>query len=67
MILISLNGHSREIPEKLSIAQLLDQLQVNARQVAVSKNLEVIVHSELNITYIEEGDQIEIFHAVGGG
>jgi len=67
MIRISLNGHTQDIPEQLSLGQLLKQLQVNPRQVAVSKNLEVVVRSELEQTYLCDGDEIEIFQAVGGG
>jgi sulfur carrier protein len=67
VIRISLNGHPQDVPENLSLGQLLKQLQVNPFQVAVSKNLEVIVRSELEQTYLFEGDEIEIFHAVGGG
>jgi thiazole synthase len=36
-------------------------------QVAVAKNLEVVIRSELEQTILEEGDEVEIFHAVGGG
>lgn len=67
MIQIRLNGQSQSIPEGLSLAQLLAQLQVNARQVAVAKNLEVIPRSELERTHMQEGDELEIFQAVGGG
>lgn len=67
MIKIQLNGHSQEIPEKLSLAQLLRQLHINPQQVAVAKNLEVVVHSDLAYTPLAEGDEVEIFHAVGGG
>lgn len=67
MIQILLNGQSREIPEDLNLGQLLHLLQVNPMQVAVAKNLEVVIHSELRVTSLANGDEIEIFHAVGGG
>ncbi len=67
MIQIRLNGQSQSIPEELSLAALLAQLQVNVRQVAVAKNLEVIPRSELERTHMQEGDELEIFQAVGGG
>lgn len=67
MIQICLNGESREIPQSLNLEQLLKQLNLNPRQVAVAKNWEVVVHSEMAQTRMSEGDEIEIFHAVGGG
>jgi len=67
MIQIRLNGQSQSISEELSLADLLAKLEVNARQVAVAKNLEVIPRSELERTHLKEGDELEIFQAVGGG
>jgi len=67
MIQIRLNGQSQSISEELSLADLLANLEVNARQVAVAKNLEVIPRSELERTHLKEGDELEIFQAVGGG
>ena len=67
MIKIRLNGQIQKISPELNLGELLDQLRLNPMQVAVAKNLEVIVHSELEQTTLEDGDEVEIFHAVGGG
>ncbi len=67
MIHIRLNGQDKSIPAELSLAQLLAQLNVDPQKTAVAKNLEVVVRSELQNTRMTEGDEIEIFHAVGGG
>ncbi|MFO1463602.1 MAG: sulfur carrier protein ThiS [bacterium] len=67
MIHIRLNGQDKSIPAELSLAQLLAQLNVDPQKTAVAKNLEVVVRSELQNTRMIEGDEIEIFHAVGGG
>ncbi len=64
---ILLNGKPQEVDPELSISQLLEKLRINPRQVAVAKNLEVIPPSELALRLLQEGDEIEIFHAVGGG
>ncbi len=63
-IQIRLNGELKSIPENLDLAQLLAQLQVNSQKVAVAKNLEVVLRSELVKTTLCEGDEIEIFQAV---
>ncbi|HEX5033457.1 MAG TPA: sulfur carrier protein ThiS [bacterium] len=67
MIQIRLNGEPHSLSEQTSLADLLRQLQVNPLKVAVAKNLEVVLRSELPRTQMEEGDEIEIFQAVGGG
>ncbi|KAB2839067.1 sulfur carrier protein ThiS [bacterium] len=64
---IRLNGQIRSIPEELSLAQLLAQLAVDPRRAAVAVNLEVVPHSEREEKRMQEGDEIEVFHAVGGG
>ncbi len=67
MIQIRLNGQIRSIPEELSLAQLLAQLEVDARRAAVAVNLELVPHSEREKKRMSEGDEVEVFHAVGGG
>lgn len=67
MIHIRLNGQNQKIPEELNLAQLLERLEINPLKVAVAKNLEVVVRSALDRTRLQEGDEIEIFQAVGGG
>jgi len=67
MIEIKLNGQVHQIPESRDLAGLLADFQINSQKVAVARNLEVIPRSELEQTYLKNGDEIEIFHAVGGG
>ena len=66
-IQIKLNGQSHTLSESCDLAKLLAEFSVDPRQVAVAKNLEVIPRSELEQTFLNNGDEIEIFHAVGGG
>ena len=67
MTQIRLNGKYHEVSEGLDLAKLLKELEINPHKVAVAKNLEVIPRSELEITTLKQGDEVEIFHAVGGG
>lgn len=67
MIEIRLNGQIQKISPELNLGELLDQLKLDPMRVAIAKNLEVVVRSELAQTTLEEGDEVEIFHAVGGG
>ena len=67
MICIRLNGQIQSISDNLSLAELLDQRRLDPMKVAIAKNLEVIVRSELEKTRLQDGDEVEIFQAVGGG
>jgi thiazole synthase len=67
VIQIKLNGEPRNISPTLTLSQLLSELQVSPQKIAVAKNLEVIVRSELEKTTLQDGDEVEIFQAVGGG
>lgn len=67
MINIRLNGQIQTIPDDHKLADLLRQRRVDPQKVAVAKNLEVVPHSDLEATRLAEGDEIEIFQAVGGG
>jgi thiamine biosynthesis protein ThiS len=64
---IQLNGEPRDLDGPLSIAALLEQLQVNPQLVAVEYNLRVIRRARYADTMIEEGAEVEVVNFVGGG
>jgi thiamine biosynthesis protein ThiS len=64
---ITLNGEPFEIAEPLTVSELLTQLDIDARRVAVECNLVVLKRSAFDETTIHAGDEIEIVNFVGGG
>lgn len=67
MINIQVNGQQREVSVGTSIADLLVQLELDPRYLAVERNLELVprgVHAE---TQLLENDRIEVVTLVGGG
>lgn len=64
---IRLNGDSHEIREPLSVSALLQQLDIDARRVAVELNLTVVKKAAYDSSVINEGDEVEIVNFVGGG
>ena len=64
---IKLNGDPHEIPGPLSISALLNQLEIDARRVAVELNLDVVKKAAYDSSVIKEGDEVEIVNFVGGG
>ena len=64
---ISVNGSKRQLPESLSVSQLLAQLEVAPERVVVEINLTILKRAQHADTILKEGDQVEIVHFVGGG
>ena len=64
---IRLNGDSHEVAAPLSVAALLEQLDIDARRVAVELNLIVVKKAAYDSAVINEGDEVEIVNFVGGG
>ena len=64
---ITLNGQSHEVAETTTISELLVQLGVQTRHVAVEVNLEIMPHPEHPSYVLQEGDQLEVVTLVGGG
>lgn len=64
---ITLNGEPFNLEPGLTISQLLTQLDIDSRRVAVEHNLTVLRRSLYESTPILDGDEIEIVNFVGGG
>lgn len=66
-MLIVVNGTPREVPAGMTVAGLLDQLQVERKHVAVEVNLELVPRGEHARWTLAEGDRLEVVTLVGGG
>ena len=64
---ITLNGDAYEIAGPLTVAELLAELSIDARRVAIEHNLVVLKRPTFDTTMVREGDQVEIVNFVGGG
>jgi len=63
---IELNGEPRQVAAE-TIAALLAELALDAKQVAVERNLVIVPRSTFADARLDEGDRLEIVHFVGGG
>jgi thiamine biosynthesis protein ThiS len=63
----SINGEQHDLPDGLTVAQLLAHLQTPERGIAVAKNDKVVRRSTFEQERVSEGDRIEIIRAVAGG
>jgi len=64
---IHINGEEKEITDGLSIAGLLDELEIRPARVVVELNRTIISREAQKSASLKEGDVLEIVHFVGGG
>lgn len=64
---IVVNGDTRQVPEGLTIARLLEELQIESKQVAVEVNLELVPRGQHARHALSPGDRLEVVTLVGGG
>ena len=64
---IIINGESKKVKEHLPLNQLIDNLGISNKSIAVAINESVIEKSEIEKYILKNQDRIEIVHAVGGG
>ena len=64
---IILNGDKHELAEPVSVSDLLRQLEIDERRVAVELNLAVVKKNAYGSSVIKDGDEVEIVNFVGGG
>ncbi|MFN3523054.1 MAG: sulfur carrier protein ThiS [Phenylobacterium sp.] len=64
---LTINGEERSFSALSNVAALVETLGLDARKVAVERNLEIVPRSAYAETAIAEGDRIEIVHFIGGG
>jgi thiamine biosynthesis protein ThiS len=64
---VTVNGISREVKDGTSVAELLSQLEIEPRHVAVEINLELVPRGRHAEQKLRPGDQLEVVTLVGGG
>jgi sulfur carrier protein len=64
---IYLNGEARQVPDHCSAAQLVEQLGLTGRRIAMELNREIVPRSRYAETPLRPDDKVEIVHAIGGG
>ena len=64
---IIVNGETRQASGPLTVAQLLSDLNLPARGVAVEVNLQIVPRSQHSQRLLQDGDRLEVVSLVGGG
>ena len=64
---LHVNGERREVPDDLSVEELIRHLNLTPERVAIELNRSVVRRAEWAATTLSENDRVEIVHFVGGG
>jgi sulfur carrier protein len=67
LVELRINGDPRRVPSDSTIAELIDVLGLESRQIAIAVNRDVIPRSAFATHRLAADDRIEILEAVGGG
>jgi thiazole synthase len=66
-ITVRLNGEERELSRGMTVRELLESFDLNPELVVVERNREILDRSRYPEVEVEEGDELELVHFVGGG
>lgn len=64
---VTVNGDEIEIKDSASVEDLIIQLSLTKKRLAVEVNQNIISKSRHSETLLSANDTIEIIHAIGGG
>ena len=66
-IKIKLNGKIKTIKENTKLSNLLGNLEIPIKKVAIEINQEIVDKKKINKIVLKKKDEIEIVHFIGGG
>lgn len=66
-IKIILNGEEKILENSISMADLIEELKLDTKKIAIEKDLEIIHPEQFSTTFLQEGNKVEIVHFIGGG
>jgi sulfur carrier protein len=64
---VTINGDPRRFERALAVNELIAELALAGKRIAVEKNGEIVPRSRYAETRLADGDRLEIVAAVGGG
>ena len=67
LIKIKINGIEKQIPSSTTIKDLLKDLKILDKTMAVAVNMKIVKKDECDKYIIQENDKIEALNFVGGG
>jgi thiamine biosynthesis protein ThiS len=66
-ITLILNGQPRQAAGHPSLSELLDELGIDRRTIAIAYNEDVVPRDRYAEVVLQDGDRVEVVRMVGGG
>lgn len=67
VIQVIVNGKAQRFEQPLAVSALIEKMALAGKKIAVERNGEIVPRGLHQKTLVENGDQLEIVVAVGGG
>ena len=67
MLDVIVNGKSRALAGPLSVSQLIQDMDLQGKRIAIEINGEIVPASQHSSVQLSNGDNVEIVGAIGGG
>ena len=64
---VIINGERRRVAGGTTLAGLVAEIGLDPLRVAIERNLAIVPRSTFETLIVEDGDEYEIVHFVGGG
>jgi len=62
-----INGDEKEVKDGLSVSQILDELQIKDKTMAVAVDMQVVKKEDWDKKVLQNGQKVEFLQFVGGG
>jgi sulfur carrier protein len=67
VIALIINGEPRSFERDLTVAELIERLELASKRLALERNGEIVPRGSFASQRLADGDRLEIVVAVGGG
>ena len=67
VITVNINGETRQYNQAITIASLIEELDLTGKRIALERNGEIVPRSLFAAQQLADGDKLEVVVAVGGG
>jgi sulfur carrier protein len=67
VISLSINGSMQQFDAPISVAALIEHMQIGNKRIAIERNGEIVPRGQFTQQILADGDKLEIVVAVGGG
>jgi len=67
MVLLTVNGEGRQLPEETSLPDFLKAHGLDGRRIAIAHNGTVLFREDWPSVVLRDGDRLEIVRMIGGG